>query len=121
MKIGIAGLPGQTVNYEAALRRAALNWETPVQIEVSLSPETALGWDALLLPGGGDISPAFLPGCPPLDPACAPPDPALDEKQLRLLENGIPMRVVTTAFRTCGVDTPEDLEFVRREMERRAG
>ena len=42
-------------------------------------------------------------------------------EQLRLLENGIPMRVVTTAFRTCGVDTPEDLEFVRREMERRAG
>ena len=87
MKIGIAGLPGQTGNYEAALRRAALNWETPVQIEVSLSSETALGWDALLLPGGGDISPAFLPGCPPLDPACAPPDPALDEKQLRLLES----------------------------------
>lgn len=42
-------------------------------------------------------------------------------EQLRLLENGIPMRVVTTAYRTCGVDTPEDLEAVRLELARRAG
>ena len=37
-------------------------------------------------------------------------------EQLRLLENGIPLRVVTTSYRTCGVDTPEDLEAVRLEM-----
>ncbi len=42
-------------------------------------------------------------------------------EQLRLLENGIPLRVVTTSFRTCGVDTPEDLEAVRLKLARRAG
>lgn len=34
-------------------------------------------------------------------------------EQLRLLENGIPIRVVTTSRRSYGVDTPEDLETVR--------
>ena len=34
-------------------------------------------------------------------------------EQLRLLENGIPIRVVMTARRSRGVDTPEDLEAVR--------
>jgi len=34
-------------------------------------------------------------------------------EQLRLVENGIPIRVVMTARRSRGVDTPEDLEAVR--------
>ena len=42
-------------------------------------------------------------------------------EQLRLLENGIPMRVVVTSFRTCGVDTPEDLEAVRAVLARQPG
>lgn len=53
-----------------------------------------------------------------------PPSPLeLTEKleQLRLLENGIPMRVVTTSFRTCGVDTAEDLEAVRSLLARQPG
>ena len=88
MKIGIAGLPGQTGNYEAALRlAAALAPADLLEIEVSLSLDAAGKWDALILPGGGDIDPSFLPGHPPLDPACSPPDSALDEKQLRLLDS----------------------------------
>jgi len=35
-------------------------------------------------------------------------------EQLRLLENGIPIRVVTTHYRSIGVDRPEDLDMVRK-------
>lgn len=35
-------------------------------------------------------------------------------EQLRLLENGIPLRMVLTTHRTQGVDRPEDLEKVRK-------
>ena len=38
-------------------------------------------------------------------------------EQLRLLENGIPIRVVLTDRHQPGVDTPEDLERVRRIIE----
>ncbi len=38
-------------------------------------------------------------------------------EQLRALENGIRIRVVETPYRTMGVDTPEDLERVRRLVE----
>ncbi|MBF0143113.1 MAG: 3-deoxy-manno-octulosonate cytidylyltransferase [Magnetococcales bacterium] len=37
-------------------------------------------------------------------------------EQLRALEHGYPIRVVTTSHRAVGVDTPEDLEKVRRRM-----
>lgn len=87
MKIGIAGLPGQTENYEAALRLAAASRpEEIVETEVSLSADASESWDALLLPGGGDIDPSLLPGSPPLDPACSSPDAALDAAQLALLD-----------------------------------
>lgn len=33
-------------------------------------------------------------------------------EQLRLLENGIPVRVVSTTFRSCGVDRPEDIGVI---------
>ena len=39
-------------------------------------------------------------------------------EQLRLLENGIPIRVVRTGRHRPGVDTPEDLERVRRIIEK---
>lgn len=39
-------------------------------------------------------------------------------EQLRLLENGIPIRVAVTACRSHGVDTPEDLEAVRALLGR---
>jgi len=48
-----------------------------------------------------------------------PPTP-LEERerleQLRALEHGIPIRVVLTEHASLGVDTPEDLERVRRMM-----
>lgn len=107
MIIGIAGLPELTANYIEALRLAACGSDagfspapdpdlvTPytrsscfktLKIEVSLLPERVAGWDALILPGGGDIDPALLPGQPPLDPHCHDIDPALDRQQLALLD-----------------------------------
>lgn len=35
-------------------------------------------------------------------------------EQLRVLENGYPIRVIETSYESIGVDTPEDLEKVRR-------
>jgi 3-deoxy-manno-octulosonate cytidylyltransferase (CMP-KDO synthetase) len=53
--------------------------------------------------------------------ACLPPTP-LEERerleQLRALEHGIRIRVVTTDKPSLGVDTPEDLERVRRMLTR---
>lgn len=106
MIVGIAGLPELTANYIEALRLAACrngagfspapdadsivpHTESScfknLKIEVSLLRERAAGWDALILPGGGDIDPALLPGHPPLDPHCHDIDPALDRQQLALL------------------------------------
>jgi len=39
-------------------------------------------------------------------------------EQLRALENGYPIRVVETGYDSIGVDTPEDLERVRKLLER---
>jgi 3-deoxy-manno-octulosonate cytidylyltransferase (CMP-KDO synthetase) len=38
-------------------------------------------------------------------------------EQLRVLENGMPIAVVNTEYESIGVDTPEDLESVRRLLE----
>lgn len=38
-------------------------------------------------------------------------------EQLRVLENGYPMAVVDTEYRSIGVDTPEDLERVRKILD----
>jgi 3-deoxy-manno-octulosonate cytidylyltransferase (CMP-KDO synthetase) len=38
-------------------------------------------------------------------------------EQLRALENGCPIRVVTVDYSPIGVDTPEDLERVRKLLE----
>ncbi len=37
-------------------------------------------------------------------------------EQLRILENGYKIRVVTTVYDSIGVDTPEDLLLVERAM-----
>lgn len=82
MKIGIAGNPFSPCRYADALRLCMPDIET----ERSLDLSAAGGWDALILPGGGDIDPQFLPGYPPLDSHCSDVDPVLDEKQLSLLD-----------------------------------
>lgn len=97
MKIGIAGFPETAHNYIEAIRLAAayrtadpaLQWlreQSAPEIQVSLLPEDAAGWDALLLPGGGDIDPTLLPGALSPDPHCHGIDPALDRQQLALLD-----------------------------------
>jgi len=110
MKIGIAGYPHLIHNYEAALHYS-MQWlypeekkqeKTPfhpqttrshLEISCSLNPESAADWDALILPGGGDIDPTLL--CcsygaqrqpPALHPACQTPDSQLDKSQLNLLD-----------------------------------
>ena len=105
MKIGIAGYPHLIHNYEAALYHS-IQWLYPLpdertgtacpagsrsphfQLETacSLSIENARDWDALILPGGGDIDPSCLPGFPKLHPACDAADPQLDKSQLNLLD-----------------------------------
>ena len=42
-------------------------------------------------------------------------------EQLRLLENGIPIRVTMTKHRSVGVDRPEDLDAVKKLLERENG
>ena len=37
-------------------------------------------------------------------------------EQLRFIENGYRMKVVETRYRSIGVDTPEDLENVKRML-----
>lgn len=81
MIIGIAGLPGLTNNYIDAVQRMP-NCFT----DVSLLVKRAASWDALILPGGGDIDPSLLPGAPPMDPHCHNIDPELDRQQLALLD-----------------------------------
>ncbi len=85
MRIGIAGLPNMAQNYIHAIQNAG-GPAVPVWAEVSLLPETASCWDALLLPGGGDIDPLLLPGRPTPHPKCFGIDPDLDRLQLALLD-----------------------------------
>lgn len=112
MIIGIAGYPHLIHNYEMALQYSAglhppagsaneidaggrplqatalrpAGSANRLEIACSLSCDSARNWDALLLPGGGDIDPALLPGQPPLHPACGEIDDALDRSQLDLLD-----------------------------------
>ncbi len=54
MKIAIAGRQKDTLRYEGAFERLGTDYVT------TLSLSKMLGCDALLLPGGGDITPAFF-------------------------------------------------------------
>ncbi len=54
MNVLIAGIPGQTINYEKALSRCHASFET------SLHPADIYSFDRLLLPGGGDIHPSWF-------------------------------------------------------------
>lgn len=62
---------------------------------------------------------AFLLRLNQLVPSCLEKAEALE--QLRFLENGIPIRVVRVEQDSIGVDTPEDVEVVRRLLENSAG
>jgi 3-deoxy-manno-octulosonate cytidylyltransferase (CMP-KDO synthetase) len=48
--------------------------------------------------------------------ASTPLERAEGLEQLRVLENGLPIRVVQTSWRSVGVDTPEDLARAERAM-----
>lgn len=54
ISIAIAGRTPDTVNYEKALHLLGANAVT------TLDPEQCVDFDGLLLPGGGDITPAFF-------------------------------------------------------------
>lgn len=94
MKIGIAGIPAFCTNYaEALLSAAAFLQKKEIQIEISLLPQKAAAWDALILPGGGDLDPVLLPDDESLSsytqkrhPSCRNIDPACDRQQLLLLD-----------------------------------
>jgi putative glutamine amidotransferase len=77
MNILIAGLPENTKNYETALRKCGATYT------VCLSMENLSSYDGLLLPGGGDLHPAWygqkIHGSRYIDPA-------LDRAQLLLLD-----------------------------------
>lgn len=75
-KIGIAGLPAQTINYAKAVEKAG------AAFEISLSLEQAKDWDGLILPGGGDILPSFYGA---EEENCRQIDRWLDERQFELL------------------------------------
>lgn len=85
MIIGIAGYPQSIQAYEKTLHYSA-HGSLPLEIRCSLSSQNANEWDALILPGGGDIAPSFLPGQPLLHPACSDVAPQLDRSQLELLD-----------------------------------
>ncbi|MDO4292660.1 MAG: gamma-glutamyl-gamma-aminobutyrate hydrolase family protein [Eubacteriales bacterium] len=90
--IGIASPSAALQNYTAALAEAGKRTGIHVLTKISTQPDEAAGWDALLLPGGGDLDPALLPDDPSLSsytqrahPSCTDIDPGLDRKQLALL------------------------------------
>ncbi len=78
MKVLIAGIPKDTINYERALTFCQVPFET------NLYPEEIASYDRLLLPGGGDLAPSYF-GQP--DQGSRNIDLALDRAQLALLDN----------------------------------
>ncbi|MDO4261935.1 MAG: gamma-glutamyl-gamma-aminobutyrate hydrolase family protein [Eubacteriales bacterium] len=77
MNVLIAGIPGNTKNYEAALSACHVSFLT------SLDPACASSFGRLLLPGGGDLAPSLF-GQPDLGSRNV--DPGLDRAQLTLLD-----------------------------------
>lgn len=76
-KILVAGETGKTVNYENALRSLGASCTTSLHV-----PEISV-YDALLLPGGGDIDPILFGQ---LNCGSLFFDPALDRLQLSILK-----------------------------------
>lgn len=76
MKILIAGIPGHTANYEQALALCHASFDT------GLCPHDLSSYDKLLIPGGGDIHPAWFGQ---EDRGSLSVDRALDRVQLSLL------------------------------------
>ena len=75
--VAVAGLPGRTDNYTAALRRAGMD------SVVTLDRAGAARCDGLLLPGGGDIHPARFGQ---ENAGSRDIDEALDQAQLAILD-----------------------------------
>lgn len=106
------------------------SWARPSVVKVVADARgRALYFSRAPIPGGGGAPPAgalrhvgvyafragLLLHIPQLAPS--PLEAAEDLEQLRLLWHGIPMAVVRAAPHPPGVDTPEDLERVRRLIE----
>ncbi len=77
MRILISGIPDLAKNYTAALRRLG------AEAHVCLRPDSVSDYNGLLLPGGGDMDPAFFGenNCGSVNI-----DPALDQAQLSSLD-----------------------------------
>lgn len=76
-KIAVAGLPGNTDNYHNALTQLGASCTTLTDVTQSGS------FDALLLPGGGDIDPVLFGET---DHGSRVIDPLLDRQQLAMLD-----------------------------------
>lgn len=76
-KIAVAGLPGNTDNYHNALTQLGASCTTLTDVTQSGS------FDALLLPGGGDIDPVLFGET---DHGSRVIDPVLDRQQLAMLD-----------------------------------
>ena len=82
-KVLIAGVEEKCANYSGAVSACGAD------VKVSLSEEDAEAFDALLLPGGGDVDPGFFGQ--EMD-GSDEPDRELDEKQFALLRRFVRAR-----------------------------
>ena len=101
--VAVAGLPGRTDNYTAALRRAGMD------SVVTLDRAEAARCDGLLLPGGGDIHPARFGQ---EDRGSRDIDPVLDEAQLAVLDAFVREEKPVQDFIAQRLRSREDLEAV---------
>lgn len=103
-KIAVAGREKQTAGYVRALEHLCSGQYNEFSFEVSLTLGNLSSFDALLLPGGGDIDPALF-GCP--DCGSRSIDTELDLLQLQALDlfvkSGKPVAGICKGFQVIHV------------------